>query len=354
LAVYIISKQKIVVSSFLVYFGLFTVFCLCSCMWAKNQSVAISKTFTIVQIFALVFLLYNYLEREKRFVFFLNVMCISGTIFAVYTIMYFGIEEYLSGMEEGLRIGSEINNVNAIGMMTAITSLLNLWQFFYRRKKLNFLMALMCIVVSLGSGSRTAIIGLLFGIVLLLVLKGNSYKKIISIFLCVIILIVFYYILSLPAFSFFMDRMESMVDAITGKSNDIDNSSRLRLKMIEVGLIEFSNRPILGIGIGNSTVITAQYFNETETYLHNNYVELLATTGIVGTFLFYAMFFIPFLKLIKPSLKQDAFAIICFVIIAVNLVFHIGSVDYYNKVSFLYLIISWLCLSNMKKEKVTK
>ena len=343
LGLYTLVNKTFRFSALFIYFGLFVFFGICSCLWAVDQSKSLSSSFTIAQIFVLISLLYNYIAREKKTNYLLFVLSMAGTIFAIYTIAYFGLEDYIAGIEDGLRVGSEINNLNAIGMMCAGTCILNVWQVFFEKKYYYVVFAIICFFVALGSGSRTAIVGLLIAIVLLFILKGDSYKKIKSIIQLAVVLWVLYAILKLPAFENFMLRFEQMINGILGKGN-VDNSSTIRLEMIRVGFETFFENPIIGIGIGNSHIITAEHFAGLETYLHNNYIELLATTGIAGTLLYYMLFIIPAVKMIKPALEQNKLAILSEVILALNLVFHIGTVDYYNKVSYMYLLLVWLCL----------
>ena len=350
LGMYTILRKSFRFSALFIYFGLFVLFCICSCLWAVDLSESLSSSFTMVQIFVLISLMYEYIASEKKINYFLFVLSIAGTIFAIYTVAYFGLEEYIAGIEDGLRVGSEINNLNAIGMMCVGTCILNIWQMFFEKKYYHIVFAVICFFVALGSGSRTAIVGLVFAIVFLFVLKGNSYKKIKSILQLAIIIVVLYAILKLPAFESFMLRIEQMINGFFGKG-EVDNSSTVRLKMIRVGFESFLENPILGIGIGNSHIITAEHFGGWETYLHNNYVELLATTGIVGTIIYYMLFIIPAVKMIKPALAQNKLAILSEVVLAVNLVFHIGTVDYYNKVSYLYLLLVWLCMPVVLSER---
>lgn len=338
LAIYVLGKKSIHLNGLAICLGLFTFFCFLSCFWALDATLALSKSITMVQIFILVALLSNYMQKENKVEQFIAIMCIATTVFSIYTVFYVGIDNYFTGLEEGSRLGWGINNVNAIGMMAATGFLVNLWYVFYMKKWWFLITGLICLIVSLGSGSRTALIGMVLGIIALFVLKGKSLRKIVSILQCVGILVVLYLILKLPAFEIFMERIELMIDGFLG-GGKADGSAETRFDMIELGWETFFKNPIGGIGIGNSAVITSVY--DSSTYLHNNYAELLATTGIIGTFLYYLMFLTPFFKMLKNALKQNSYAILCVVLIFVNLIFHVGTVDYYDKVSYLYLVLIW-------------
>ena len=348
LAIYALQKKSIRFDGLGICLSLFTVICLLSCLWALEISVAFSDTVTMVQILILVILLYNYIQKEEKAELFITVMCIAATIFAIYTVFYFGIEEYFKGLEEGDRMGTGINNVNAIGMMTANAFILNLWQIFYRKKWIYILPAGICLVVSLGAASRTAVAGLIVGTFALFVFKGRGYKRLFSLLQCAGILLLLYLILQLPAFDVFMDRIDKMILAFFGESG-ADNASQVRLEMVELGLQTFYKYPISGVGIGNSGIITQQL--GFSTYLHNNYIELLASVGIIGTVIYYLMFIIPFGKTIKPAFKENQYAVIAVALIIMNLLFHIGTVQYYNKVSYLYIILFFVCIKKTRGYK---
>ncbi|MBR5451682.1 MAG: O-antigen ligase family protein [Clostridia bacterium] len=346
LAIYAMMKKSIKFDGLGVYLGLFTLVCLMSCLWAVDISAAFTGTTTMLQIFILVILLYNYIQKEEKLDFFITVMCIAATIFAVYTVLYIGVEEYFSGLEEGERLGWGINNVNSIGMTTASAFTLNLWRVFYMKRRMNIIFASICLVVSLGSGSRTAIIGIVFGIIALFTLKGKGTQRIKSVFQCIMILGILYLILQLPAFDIFMERIDKMLLSLFGEGT-ADNSAETRFSMTEIGLQAFAQRPLTGVGIRNSNSITKEI--GLSTYLHNNYVELLATVGIFGTVFYYLMFLTPLIKLFKSAWRQNHGAIVAVILILSHLVFHFGTVSYYNKESYLYLILAWATISDVRK-----
>lgn len=348
LVIYAMMKKSIKLDWLGISLGLFILICFMSCLWALDISIAFSSSITMLQILILIVLLYNYIQKEDKTELFITVMCVAATIFAVYTVLSIGIEEYFNGLQDGDRLGGKINNVNGIGMMAASAYLFNMWQLFYRKKRWYILSTAICLIVSLGSGSRTALAGLIFGTVLMFAFKGEKKQRLISVLQCIGILILLYLILQLPAFENLMNRFDRMLVGLL-EGEKADSSSETRFDMIELGIRTFTENPILGVGIGNSRIVTQEM--GLYTYFHNNYVELLASTGLIGTIVYYMMFLIPLFKLIRPALRQNHFAIITVVLILVNLLFHYGTVDYYNKVSYLYLIFIWMSTYKKKGNK---
>ncbi len=64
----------------------------------------------------------------------------------------------------------------------------------------------------------------------------------------------------------------------------------------------FSNHPIIGTGL-NTFIVQ----DSTHHYSHNNYIEILVGLGIIGFFIYYAIHFRIFSKLLKlktPTAKR--------------------------------------------------
>lgn len=337
LAIYVLAEKKIRINGFICFFAGFIIFSMLSYFWAADKSATLSKVITLMQIWILLLLLYNYLKKENKVDFLLFVLCIAGTFFSIYVVFYFGVTGYFSGLADGIRMGGEIANENTVGMVSASSAILLLWYVFYKRKYWYVLFVAVCTVVALGSGSRKALLALVLGILMLFVLKGNSKKRLKSIFQCLIVLVIFYMVLQLPVFSTINERFEMMINGLTG-NNNADNSTLERMRMINIGFEQFLKTPFQGLGLGNSGILTDKYLHKS-TYLHNNYVELLSTVGIIGTALYYTLFLIPLIKLVKPALKGNSLAIISLVLLLIQLMLHWGAVEYYSKSAYLQLML---------------
>jgi O-antigen ligase len=112
-----------------------------------------------------------------------------------------------------------------------------------------------------------------------------------------------------------------------------DASTGTRANMVQIGLELFKKNPILGVGFGNfSYHYYYEYSGWAQTYAHNNYVEILADTGIVGFVLYYI---VPFSMLFKMATNWKKYAaydrkLAAFLItfILIRLVMDYGMVDY--------------------------
>lgn len=118
-------------------------------------------------------------------------------------------------------------------------------------------------------------------------------------FLIAVILTVIIAAIALP--SSYTDRAKSIFDM-----NHLSNRSRI--SMWRVGFEMFRDHPLTGIGDSHIREIYVTYKTPEEasegSHLHNNFMMILATTGIFGFICFLTFFVLIFLKQIKFYLRN--------------------------------------------------
>jgi len=94
----------------------------------------------------------------------------------------------------------------------------------------------------------------------------------------------------LEIFKKFEYRIVSFYETIYGTNSGASTSEReyLLFRGIEI----FSERPIFGAGMNNFRFFELKY-------AHNNYIELLVGVGLIGTIIFYRLYFVVIKKIIK-------------------------------------------------------
>ena len=337
LAVYVFATQSIRINV--------PVFCLIgfvawgylSWFWAADKAATLDRGFTMIQLLALFWLLYNYLSNEDKVETLIKILAWAGVAFAVYIFISNGIDGYISGLRAGDRMGLEGANENSIGVTAGFSALVSLWYTFYKKKYYYFIFAAITTFVALGTGSRKVILMLFVGIILLFVLEGNTKKRFLAIVEGAAVLLLLYAVLQLPIFDTIMDRYDSMITILRGGRSS-EGSMYERMKMISLGLDQFLETPLTGLGLNNSSIVTARGLGWS-TYLHNNYVELLACVGLIGFALYYAIYIIPIKNLIKGSFKGNDVSILALVLLSVSVALQIGAVQYYEKTEYFILLI---------------
>lgn len=112
----LLTRKKIVFNKFLFIYFLFILVCFVSVFFAINQSIAVSKIKTIILIYFLMISLVNYIDTFEKLRSFLLSFVYSGFITGVYILAS-------SDFSQVTRYGSELGNVNSIGMIIGISSI---------------------------------------------------------------------------------------------------------------------------------------------------------------------------------------------------------------------------------------
>lgn len=333
------------------FFALFIVYVLFTALWAWDQTAAISKAVTLVQILGCSAMLYIHYDREDSVQDLLSAVKWAGYIVSIYAIFYYGLENL--GLEEGQRLDNEFSNINTIGMAAALACVLQIYELLYKRSRWSVVMMIPAVIMVAATQSRKALVLLIAGVMGVYILKNLSKKGFANklckvLFSVAFVCVLLYLVLRLPIFAGVMERMESMIAVWTGEGR-ADGSALKRDRMTQIGWECFLQHPIGGIGIGSSGILTQQYLGWS-TYLHNNYIELLSCGGLIGAILYYASHIYILTNLVKyrkADLERFTVGLVWLLLI---LIMNYGMVTYYSKEQWLYLMIHFLNVGKMKEK----
>lgn len=233
------------------------------------------------------FFFFMYMRDEERIEKVIKYVGIAGVICGVYI-----LSEFLaSGMSyDNLeyatlnRIGADIagGNVNIVGMNMCIAFASWLYLLGKTKKKwiklIVFCAMAFVVVTSLLTGSRKILV---FYVVTFVLANLQSSKRnlvfviggLIALYIAVMEIEPLYYLVG------------HKLDFFGGSSAHTmyQESDENRLMLMEKGLRLFVDRP-WGIGFGSSS----KYMG---TYSHNNYIEVLVSSGLIGLIVYYASYF---------------------------------------------------------------
>ena len=339
-------KSKFKFSLFHVWGITFAVFCLLSSLWANNSEFAITKGLTILQILICMSVLYNHYSRNFDINILLSIIEYAGYALAVYTVFFYEIGFLKQSLTASIRLENEFANINSIGMACANAIILGAYYVIHKNKKIIFKLPFILISLTIvaASGSRKSLVVLILGITCLYLFKytsKNLLKTILKFAVVIgVLVLMFSVILSMRMFDILNERMAGLIALITG-TGAIDHSAWLRQQYIKIGLEQFYETPFFGIGIDNARLLLLQHFGYT-TYLHNNYVELLAGGGIVGTSIFYSIYVYILYKLKTDWVNYTSEKVAVLLLIIAQLTMDFGLVSYYSKETYFYIIIFFL------------
>lgn len=332
---------------FYIFVLVFAGYCLFSAIWAKDAFLSIEKGITILEILICMVLINTYYSRLNSVEKLLQVIMYGGFAVGVYCIFNLKISNAIKLMVQGERMDSTFANANSIGMVAAVSLVLAFYYFLCEKNRRMLIIIIFDIVIVAISGSRKAMVMVAIGFIWILLMNTKEKSRLktcvkLTFSICIIVIAI-KVILSLQLFAGINERMQGLIALVTG-NGIVDSSSLKRQDLIITGLNQFKRTPILGIGIGNAKFINNMMGYE---YLHNNYVELLACGGIVGFMVYYSMYIYVLIKLWRKR-KNKLFKLILLLAVLM-LVADYGSVNYYSKSTYFYLMIIFNYLSNLSK-----
>lgn len=331
---------------------LFAAFAFLSSLWAIRPSDAIEKGITIVELtICMSVFMWAYLNIPNAFNKLLSAIMWGGYAVTLYTFIFIGLSNVMLIVATGGRLESTFDNVNTIGMICAISILLSL---YFLTKKGNWLLILFdmpTFVLLTACGSRKAMIILVLGALAIYVFNFKSNNKLGVFFRVVLasigLIAVVYALAQFSMFSGLNARMEGLYAMITGVG-DIDNSAKIREDMVDLGLSIFKDNPILGIGIGCAHIFTLQRIGH-DCYLHNNYAEMLANGGVVGTFIFYRIYWYVVKNIKKYRSYTNSEGRILLILLFALLISEMGLVSYYSKLYYFFFMVFYLFITQERK-----
>lgn len=335
----------------LICYGSFILWCFIGLLWSENRDDSVSMIITLIQLFALFLIMYSYISTYENIGSFVVALLIAGFICSFVVIGYYGLSEYIELMLEGVRLGAPITNVNTIGLYSATTGIICFFYGYVKKRKWCYALLILPLLTAFGSGSRKALVMLALGVIFLIFMK---YRESISIkgffklvaMICVIGIII-YWMSTMPIFQGAFERLEQMLGL---KGTMRDGSTRIRMRMIDVGWDYFKAHPYTGVGIGNSGYITLEYIGW-RTYFHNNFIEILACVGIFGFLIYYAMYAYLVIGLYQVAVKTgDDYATLMLIIIVTQLILSYGFVSYYDKMTYIYVAMAAATISIGKRK----
>ncbi len=342
-----VCKRKIRFTYYNVAIFLYGITLTISFFYAPDYNEGIQTLYWYYTCAILTFLFCNYIDCFEKIYLLIKAYLISGIILAIFLYSFYGMEIFSMAAQSthGMRIGGELGNENTIGMSLSISCVFAAFLIFYhssKKEKIIYMLSIViCFPLILLTGSKKALFLVFFGIILLIICKpadkGNIVKKLgyllmgaIFLFVCILI------ITKIKAFWFISERINEFIGTLLGKS--FSDSDTQRIYMIKTGLNTFSHSPVFGNGVAYSRYIFG-------TYSHNNYIEILMNTGLVGFSIYYSIYIISILKLFFSKSYDFQLRILALFIIISFMILEVGMVSYYSRYIQVLIAASSIILS---------
>ncbi|TKD70735.1 O-antigen ligase family protein [Pseudalkalibacillus hwajinpoensis] len=262
-----------------------------------STSEAINLTLKLFFYTALISLI----DSDSKFNWILRAIVIAGLILIVRVIIMTPFDVW--GTD---RLGANLGlNPNTIGIALTYSSIASVYIAKKSNKTIYYLFLIPFIVISLMTGSRKAFLALLGGVSLFLFISIRRVKNKSLVSIIIVFFIVLLYELSMNT-SFLHEVLgQRLAGANIFSNSQVDSSTRDRLRLYNEGWLLFQSNPVLGYGLDNFRRVS--FFGG---YSHNNFIEVLTSTGIIGFFVYYSLPIIMLINSIKNRKKNIGYALI--------------------------------------------
>ncbi len=343
------------IERFHVQWLLFGLYALISSLWAWLPSEAFSKGITVLELLVCMSLMYVHYQNETDTWLLYDAIRWSGFVVCIYMFVTEGASMILSVLISGKLMVIDFANINTVSMVVAFSVIITLYEVLYRKKRvLTMLLCIPCFIVIAVLGTRKALMTVIIGMALLLLLRrrGQNVSKTVTRLITVgaVVCAVAWLISSLPMFSGISERMDGFIAFLTGEG-EMDNSTYMRNLYIKLGMEQFVENPILGIGIGSSKELLAQNYQKA-AYLHNNFAELLCCGGIIGFVIYYSMFGSLLWRFFKNRNHANPIVKLGLTMALIFVMMDMARVTYYSKPTVFYTMVFFLSLKNMNNTAV--
>ena len=357
LAAYTVSHRlrvRVVMNGFTIWWGLFFAVCCLSALAALDVGLVVDTLKTLLVLTVMLFLLSDSIRSEKNIEDLLYLMVCAISINLVYVVFTIDLQTFQLALQ-GLADTGRWNG-NDLGMMAAciVPFLLYFLSGENKRwaRRLVALAALpLACYILYTTASRKAYVMFVLGVLGFIVLRKPQ-KLIRNICISLVLLVAAWVaMMEVPQlYDSIGWRMEGLVHAITGKGQ-VDSSAQIRLRYIALGIDAFKESPILGYGIGNYSLIN-ELITGKNTYSHNNFVELLVGTGLLGFAAYYWLYVRLIFRYLGRLLHQRCDLLTSVIALSFMLFFlmHIGFVAYSDLLPQFLVLLLFYVLRLEKRE----
>jgi O-antigen ligase len=302
------------------FYLVFVFFCGLSVFVAKNVSLVITN-FTQIAIVFLLFVNLTVLLKNKLEILYKIVLmvCISAFLQSFQEIYNLMIIANRSTILEGLN--QMKGNTGSINILAASLSikipflLIGITHYTGNKKWFVFFTLFLATTTIILTGARTGFINLflVLSIYIIYYLKTHSFNKTAFIKSSILIIPVIFSIFVANIVyqkSQTNDGRFSSLSKRIEQFNTQESAIQKRFAMWENAVKLSKTSPFLGIGLGNYRIESIPYENTTEDnvvslHTHNDFLEIMAETGLINGFVYFFLFILVFYINLKRLVKSN-------------------------------------------------
>jgi O-antigen ligase len=298
--------------------------------------------FTILQFSVMITIIAHYSNNIKM----TRILLFSVLVGAAIV----GTASFVTGQYQRATLGGDIYRATSLGInantfsMTLVFAaaillyLFETWKSWIMKVVAIGLMLLIALLI-IASGSRAGFVSF---VLLLPTWFFISYRKeiikrpAVAILTLIMLLAALGFLFSRVAGTHMQERLDIMLQA---RETGGGGSIQIRVTMLKEGLAIIKSHPLFGVGLNHFLL-----YSSSESYSHNNYVEVFCNSGIPGGILYYSIFVVLWLRLrrlSKLSMESRAkgFVNMAKAFVIIRLVSDIATMSYSRKISWIIVAI---------------
>lgn len=300
---YVISKKKVRINIYIKWLVAFCGYVLVACFWSIASTTCFDVVRIVMKFLLLAFLITNMVESKEDAYLMLKCFCWAGISFCVYAVFFYGINYMFQAIQIVERLGEELGGINEYGFHAAITFVLCVLIGQVEKKYFYYIISALPFFIVLSSSSRKALLIVPIAIFIAIIIKRNDRYLVRTLVASGILILVFNIFMNIPGFEQISLRMDAFLEtALHGTK--ADSSTYLRFQLIDLGRKFFMKAPIFGNGTDSFGYMAGAYFSRTYIVAHNNFMDLLASYGVIGFFLYYTAIGYVLLRTLKGFIRK--------------------------------------------------
>lgn len=334
--IYTLINKKIIYNDYIKNYTVFFIVTACTAVipyiGTSYNTIVLNALFNIFKILILTYCVYVFVEQNRLHIIFITIS-ISSIILFIFTGAQFDIS---SGERFGNELAGNANIIAPLYMFAAISStycIFNSKNILYRIVFLGAYIIQLYAIILTGTKKSLIVSFAFFWLYFIFTQKRKYAFLLFIVFISSTALFVSLIFNNAFLYDLIGYRFEGMLMAlVTGQG---DGSTMERMNMIHDAATFWKQNPFFGIGLNLFSVKGAY-----GVYAHNNYLELLATTGIVGFISYYTYHIKTIYNLSKTFKYNQSNNIFGLLIIVCMMFYDIGAVSYNLPLVQIFLLLS--------------
>lgn len=275
--------------------GLFIFFAFMSVLWAYNPETAMEQDKTLFRPIITAWIGCMLVTTRRQLHIAIVALSVAGLLFGLFYLSFVDLSR-LAAARFNNQFRNDVGglpNLNIVAMYVAFSAVGFLYELSDPHRKPKWLkvvyavVVIACMTLVFLLGSRKSILTILAGVIIFVMVSSSIAKKLQIALAAILAVVILWAVLPDFYIDFVLDRLFRTFDG----SKRLAPEDRLRVEMIQNSVSYINARPIAGWGFWNFAELFVRDTGE-YLYAHNNILETLTDLGIIGTVIYYALYWI--------------------------------------------------------------